>query len=76
VRIRGQAGHQPMKKPTLAQRKEMHPPAQCSVHAVSRMKTLINRLRYVRTPYSDYNADIAELEILPYLRSTKKHGIP
>jgi len=54
--------------PTLEQRKEWHPPVTDPMVASSRLQTLINRLRYRS---DDYNADIAELELRPFIEKLK-----
>lgn len=50
-----------------AARRAWHPPAQTQEAAVKRMQTLIRRLRFRG---DDYNADIAELEVMPFLRGS------
>ena len=49
---------------TLTERHAWHPPATQQDAAIKRMKTLIYRLR---SRGDEYNADIAELELLPYI---------
>lgn len=55
-----------MKKPTLRQRMEWHPAAETPEVALSRMRTLCIRLR---SKGAEYDADIAEMEVLPFLKS-------
>lgn len=60
--------------PTLDQRKECHPPADSLDSATRRLVTLVQRLRYVGR---EYEADMAEMEILPFLsalQSPPSHG--
>ena len=49
---------------TLTERHVWHPPATKQAAAIKRLKTLIYRLR---SRGDEYNADIAELELLPYI---------
>ena len=56
-------------KPTDAQRAEWHPAAATRDVALSRLQTLGRRLRYRG---DEYNADIAELELVPYLRTDRE----
>lgn len=50
--------------PTPEQRKEWHPPATTAAVAHDRLKLLGRRLRYKA---DNYNADIAQMEVLPFL---------
>jgi hypothetical protein len=52
---------------TLEQRKEWHPVSPTKAEAERRLKTLIFRLR---ARGDEYNADIAEMEILPFVIGT------
>jgi hypothetical protein len=47
-------------------RARAHPPAPNQREAVRRLETLISRLRYAGR---EYDADIAEREVLPYLKA-------
>lgn len=54
------------KAPEWEHRHEAHPPALNQTVAVDRANTLIKRLRWAN---DHYNADIAELELLPFIKS-------